>query len=704
MSITANFAQTFYIDPALVRNSSIAYITSVDLFFSSKPTRGNTTSGLPAPGVTVFITSTNSIDGENVPMLSSSFAKSRVEYDQINIAANSSTATKFSFAHPACINTGTMYAVVIKYDGDDAGYTIAKNISSGTTSSTSTSISKGVIDGKFFELTNGYVPTPLHDTDLKINIRVAKFTVPIKTYRAVNRNFEFLTYNTSSAVGNFKSGELVFANTTPPGAQTIGVSATSPVITGTATTFQSTFANGSYIVITSGDSNEIRRIRSVSSDTSLTLDTLPSITNTAAQYRVSPVARVFDYRPDSNSMILIASTANSTIHFSNTGPSASVRGTTTNASLTITELRDFPVHKVNHQFSYYEPPSTKVNVNLSLANSSYRPANGSLIEYNQDKELNDYNAYIFSRSNEVQNLATLDNGKSANFSITLITDNQYSSPRLHEQMMNMFAYKYNINANTSNESKQYGGAAVKYISKNIILAEGQDAEDIRVYLTAFRPQNTDISVYVKVLNGLDSESIDSKNWSYLELVTPRTLLSNASNPRDFIELEYKFPNFPMYDPIARTSGELHEARFQGQNASNILTGSTSTVNTHPTANIQPNDVVRIYDPALPNESLVTVVTASSTTTITIDTILSSSNDLHDNFITTSPSLRLEKIDSTVKNSAFNNYTNYGIVRYLNNNLGAHDTYKVFAFKIVMTSNNDLFIPSVDNIRGIALTA
>lgn len=698
-----NLAQTFFIDPSLVKNSAVTYITSVDLYFGAKPSRGNTSTGLPAPGVTVYITPTVSNSVEQVPDTSIILGKSRVEYSGINVSTDSATATNFAFDYPIVIQTGRLYSVTIKFDGGDTGFALWRNKSSESVVDTNviaSSVSKAALDGKFYIMTNGQVPTPLNDTDLKLRIKVAKFNTTSKTYKIVNRNYEFVKYNTSSVTGSFEPGELVFANTGFPSAQTISVSADTNVVTGTSTKFQTTFAVGDYIVINSGTSNDIRRIKSISSDTVLALESNPSVTNTSGYYLVSPVARVYDYVPQSNTIVLSASTANSTVYLA---AAQTLHGTKSGAKLTITSLYDFPVHAFTALFNSFVPPATKISATALLANSSYyTSANAITIDTNRKTEFRDFGAYIFSRSNEVQNATYLTGGKSANFNVTLSTNNVYTSPKLYENNINFFSYRYEINNDLTNENLPTGNATAKYISKPITLASGQDAEDLRVYATVFRPVGTDVKVYARLLNSVDSQPIDTKDWSPLEQVTPATLLSNPNNPRDFVEIEYKLPNYPIANSDTKSAGNLHEAKFSGSDGNNVLVGSTTTVNTYASANIQPNDVVRIYDALLPNNSLVATVTASNTSTFTIDTTLSSSNTFHTSFITNATKLNVEKV--TYKNVAFNNYVNYGVVRYYDNNLGAHDTFKVFALKIVMTSNDPLYRPSVDNIRGIALTA
>lgn len=64
-----------------------------------------------------------------------------------------------------------------------------------------------------------------------------------------------------------------------------------------------------------------------------------------------------------------------------------------------------------------------------------------------------------------------------------------------------------INNDSLNETEAVGGsAAARYITKQVTLKEGFDAESIKVYFEAYRPMNTDIEVYYRVQNK-DDESI-----------------------------------------------------------------------------------------------------------------------------------------------------------------------------------------------------
>jgi hypothetical protein len=55
MAIDFDLAQTFYIDKDSVKQADTIFITSVDLYFKTKPVAGKTKTGIYQPGASVLI-------------------------------------------------------------------------------------------------------------------------------------------------------------------------------------------------------------------------------------------------------------------------------------------------------------------------------------------------------------------------------------------------------------------------------------------------------------------------------------------------------------------------------------------------------------------------------------------------------------------------------------------------------------------------
>lgn len=70
-----------------------------------------------------------------------------------------------------------------------------------------------------------------------------------------------------------------------------------------------------------------------------------------------------------------------------------------------------------------------------------------------------------------------------------------------------------------------GNAACRYITKKVTLDVGNDSEDLRVYLTSYKPLGTDILVFCKLLNRNDAQNFEDGNWQLLTCVNNPTQYS-----------------------------------------------------------------------------------------------------------------------------------------------------------------------------------
>lgn len=161
-------------------------------------------------------------------------------------------------------------------------------------------------------------------------------------------------------------------------------------------------------------------------------------------------------------------------------------------------------------------------------------------------------------------IADLSGASSSQIRATMNTQTNYVSPVLD---LNRFhsVYVHNIvNANTVGETEASGGNCLnKYISKTVTLEDGQDAEDLLVKLTAYKPPGTDIKVYAKIKNAEDSDNFDSHPW--IEMTNNSgTLSSSVADPNDFVELEYGFPDSVM-------TGDNGEVAYENSNGVTFAT-------------------------------------------------------------------------------------------------------------------------------------
>ena len=468
---------------------------------------------------------------------------------------------------------------------------------------------------------------------------------------------------------------------------TISTNASSNTIIGTNTSFASISSN-TFILISDGtDGNtEVRKVVSVDSgNQTLVLDVVPSFTNTTAGYFISPVAKVDSFKAYGDFLTLYDSSANTTAYFAG---NTIIKGVDSLANATVSSIENVSISRFAPYFNVKVPGGAKAKYYVNFANTTYAKTNGNLTEVDLGKNaLLSYPAIIASRSNEVNNSTNLfANSKSFNAKLEFSSDNPFVSPYVLEENLDFGIQQFIINNTSTNEEYANGAAFSKYISKPVILGEDQVAEDLIVFLSAFKPSGTDIEVYAKLLSEEDGENLNQKNWTKLVLDVPTGSSINSldSNPNDFVDLKYVIPS-------AQAGVKVTNGTFNIPTATNVITGSYSTVNT----DIVSGSVVKVYNPTFPDTFFVDTVTASNTTTLTVSSAVSNSS-------LRGSGLNIDVI--THENSGFLNNQNFNIVRYFNSSLAKYDGFKVFAVKIVLLSPNSFSVPRVAEYRAIAVSA
>ena len=109
-----------------------------------------------------------------------------------------------------------------------------------------------------------------------------------------------------------------------------------------------------------------------------------------------------------------------------------------------------------------------------------------------------------------------DNLDDLKFKLSLSTQNRYIAPVFDIQRLGAVLVQNVINNDSTAEDQFTGGNALaKYISRRVILNPGFEAQDLKVYLNAFLPNNSSIKVYYKV-NAPNTVEFDSENkWTLM---------------------------------------------------------------------------------------------------------------------------------------------------------------------------------------------
>jgi hypothetical protein len=146
---------------------------------------------------------------------------------------------------------------------------------------------------------------------------------------------------------------------------------------------------------------------------------------------------------------------------------------------------------------------------------------------------------IYSFSNE-QDL--FSGSKTNTIKINLATVDPSVSPAFDDDRFSSYQISNLINNDASGEQSINGGNALsRYITRSVTLEDGQDAEDLNVYLDAYKPRGTNINVYYKILNSSDTEVFAQKEWKLMEQETDSSLFSTPQNFNDLKEYKYVIP-------------------------------------------------------------------------------------------------------------------------------------------------------------------
>ena len=657
--------QTFAIGNDDAEGQEGIYISSLDLYFKSKDTRF---------GVSVEIrTVENDIPTSTVvPM-----ARTHLPSTNVNVSDDASVATTFNFSSPIFLRAGYHYAFAIKADGNSPDYEVwvAK---AGDTDKTHPALKcrQDWGDGKLFTSTNDVSVQAVADEDIKFNLYRTGFSGSSGTVTLTNRNDEFFTIANTS--GTFMHGEPVFAlSNTFKLAGNVSFAANSLTLTGVGTSFLTALAAGATIHVantaTPNSSSDFTTliVSAIANNTSLTLLDLPSFDANNVAIYMAPTGVSYFYDSDNNALFLTGSSAaNSTFRFS---LGDTLVGTLTGATATISTIDNLPI-------SYFEPiiyrtsvTGTNISGSVQLSDSLLNLQASQPFKLNNSNYITDFNAVVASRTNEILS----GNGKSFRLTLTLESDNHNISPTVDLQSASILRYAYLINNDSTSENTSHGNATSKYVSKTVVLEDGQDAETLRVYINGYKPNGTNIEVYARLQNSLDGDAFHDKAWTKLQQIgTDRS--SKITDRNDFYEYLYMLAATP---PTTIQGGVASTT-----NATANLVGSNTSFST-----LTDGDVIKVNDSAN-GRYFVTRVSGSpaNNTLLTMATAAPWS----------STGATVEKFDDS--SAAFINPQNSNVVTYYGPT-SAYSGYKYFAVKIVLLSSASNLTPRVKAPRVLALS-
>jgi hypothetical protein len=676
-------AQTFQIKTPSKQQG--LFVTDIKVYFKAKAVAA--TANGAVNGISIYICDTlNGYPNSNSIL---PYSKVHLDASSVNVSADGSLSTTFTFDSPIFCATDTYYAFVIVPDNSDPDYQIFTAKLGDLDVASGVQVSSIPASGNLFLSGNQSAWTSVPDEFMKYDMNIAIFNQSSGTAKFTNKNLDFLsidaiTYANSRTV---RPGDMIYysSNTTP---STVNTS-----IYGTVS-YYNNVAGRMYVENSSGlfSANTTFQVHRHVSSADLTNNTTTLVaTGTIGGF----------IRPRTNAVVP---------RFASISPS----GTT-----------------LSYSYSGYGNTGTVDGTTVSVVPET-------------DTEFLDYERRIFGRSEEV---SVLSGAKSVSIACRMATDSPLVSPVIDLVRSKVVSVGNLINgtdANIYDEFYNYGVAASKYISPPITLAAGQDAEDLKVILSAYRPLQSDILVYAKFLNAQDAAAIADKTWTLL-INQASSLYSDFRNVKDFREF-----TFSMANAIPNTT--ISGVTISVNTSSTTVTGNGTSFTSYLAVNryIQVGSDVRRIS-AISNNTVLTVDSAFSTantaayltvvappTTAYIqaesNTVLSGTFAVSNatnvvtgtgtNFInevktgdilwvtgadtkrvvavTNATSLIVENaFAATVSGAAGSIVTNAGLT-YADKNSANYTTFKTFQLKIVLLSDNSARVPHIDDVRCLAL--
>lgn len=522
-------AQTFNLADSLSSSTPGAFLSKVDLYFASKDSTAEVQIELREVDP-----STSYITNRVVP-----FSRVYVPAADINVSTDSSSPTPIVFETPVYLLNGTDYALIIKPVDNNPNVTVFTARLGDNDLLTGNRITKQPFAGVMFASANDRTWTALQEEDLKFKMYFASFGTN-QTGTAVLKNVdrEYLTVANTDA--NFAvTGETIHGETTLTLGSSISANVGESALGGTSA------ANG-IVTFSSGTTLRVKeatlanKFSDAETITIMHANGTPTSTTATVSSQATPSGKMFFY--DSTTQ------ANTTMHLSS--PSGTfvantwIRGQYNGYDAKITSIDNLSIDTLRAFLSKFELEDTTTSMTTKLATSATaRDSAFRNVNINADTEY-DSRRYILSRTNEVANIAS---EKSGEFVATLTNGtNERHSPAIDNDRAALITVENLINNDSTNEDGTSGGNSLaRYVQRTVTLAEGQDAEDLKVFLGAYNPSTASVLVYGKFLNAEDGETLEDKAWVQLTQVTSATVVSDSENTDDFEEYEFQLPTASM---------------------------------------------------------------------------------------------------------------------------------------------------------------
>lgn len=554
-------AQTFTVN--LGNTTEGVFITKMDLFFGRKSSTypislqiREVENGFPTPTILPFASKT-------------------LQASEVNVSLSSAdVATTFTFSSPVFLSNKKEYCFVVKPAGDNNEYALWTGELGGTDVDTSELIHKQPSGGVMLTSANDRTWSAIQSEDIKFKMYRANFTTSTGSVYIENDPLDF--FSVDNFFSTFRNGEKIVSESvlTFSNNDSISVGTVLKSYAASVGTANAHFANGVVReIVTSGSGSVTVKVDNYG--------TFPTSGTSANALNVFTGANTWI----GNTTAFSANTNNGFVKFVNpskgqlqvensSGGFANgwIRGQVSGATARVTSVNDVQLNTLVPKIPVISYANTSVSFGARVTNSGGTIASIFVpIDVGVENDFIDSEKKVYSKTNEDSLSAVTTDGTSSKKSLvikgTLSTTDTFVSPMIDLSRANAIALGNIINNDATDEHKTVGDASVRYFSRPIELADGNDAEDLKVFVTAYKPSGTQMRVYARIHNPEDGESFNDKDFTPLTQITSANVFSDSVDTSDYREFEFGFS--------ANTDGQ----------------GFLTTANSHARLNTSNNEVV-----------------------------------------------------------------------------------------------------------------
>ena len=501
------------------------FISAIDLYFQQK----SSTSGI---AIEIREVVNGQITAIRVP-----FGYKRVDPDDVNISATGNAPTPFYFDQPVYLRGDKEYAFVVKPDGSNPDYRLWIAQLGDTDTNFGAIIDQQPAVGMLFTSANDRTYTPRQNQDIQFTIWRANFDNSSPgTIVYTNDDDEYLNATQFSGtrfnIGEKIRGEAVIVMTS--NAETIAVNDTVTIGSNTGKVRK---------LVTSTDTPTIKvdMKGSITNGSTVTFangaGTFTGVVNTFTANTATGFVQYFNAARNE----IVANNSSGNFTSNTTISDGFYRGQVSNAFAQVYSLKNYKYDVLVPKLSYAKYVDTDVVWTANTtANNYVLSQTQTSIEAFENNDFVSGEKIIASRTNEINNTG---GAKTFRLSGTLSSGSNRLSPVVDIGRTKSVIPVHNIiNNDNTGEFGNFGNAQARYITKKIVLADGQEAEDIKVVLSAYKPVGTDIDVYARIQNAEDPDDFRDKHYTKLDQTSAANTVSSIVNKENFVELEYGFPS------------------------------------------------------------------------------------------------------------------------------------------------------------------